>query len=233
MTEFLNQFGMVYVIGGLCLFGALIRGMVSHTYSRLVRAAKDMGHSEHRMMKTLCNKFETCYQLKIGVPDVPVFVEKYLRHYTVFGLRLGVWELFGHFFMLLSMILSFCGAVCAMAWDLDSKVVYSALFAGVVGDGILLLLDCLFHVADKRNLVRVDMVDFLENVYKPRLENETFRPEMMEEYQREYFEESGQHQGKVVNLPTREQERAREPVPVEFTKEEEKIIRDVLREYMG
>ena len=233
MTEFLNEFGMVDVTMGLCLLGALVKGMLSHTYTRLVRASKDMGRSQHKLMKNLCNKFSTCYQLKIGVPDVPVFVEKYLRHYTLLGVRLRVWEAFGQFLMLAAMILSFSGAVCSMAWNLNSDTVYATLFAGVVGNGILLLFDCLFHLSEKKELLRVDIVDYLENVYKPRLENETFHPEMVEEYQQEYFEPEAEpdRQGKVVSLMPRESE-VREPVPVEFTKEEEKIIRDVLREYM-
>lgn len=231
MEDFLNYFGMVDVVLGLCLVGGILKAMVSHTYSRLVRAAKDMGHSEHRLMKNLCNKFETCYKLKIGVPDVPVFVEKYLCHYTIMGVSMRSWEMFSHFLMLLSMILSFSGSVCAMAWDLNPNTVYGTLFAGVVGNGILLLFDCLFHISDKRNMLRIDMIDFLENIYKPRLENETFHVKMMEEYQKEYFSEDPSRQGKVVSFVSREPE-VREPVPVEFTKEEEKIIRDVLREYM-
>ncbi len=233
MTDFLSEFGMVDVTVGLCLLGGLVKGMLSHTYTRLVRASRDIGHSRHRLMKNLCNKFNTCYQLKIGVPDVPVFVEKYLRHYTLLGVRLRVWEALGQFLMLASMILSFGGAVCSMAWNLNADIVYATLFAGIMGNGMLLLIDCLFHLSEKKDLLRVDIVDYLENVYKPRLENETFHPEIVEKYQQEYFEPEVEpdRQGKVVNLMPRELE-SREPVPVEFTKEEEKIIRDVLREYM-
>ncbi|MCH5266058.1 MAG: hypothetical protein J1F02_09175 [Lachnospiraceae bacterium] len=246
MAEFLNHYGVVYGVALLCVLEIAVKGMLGHTYRRLIKAARDMGHSRHRLINALRMKFETCYQLKIGVPNVEVFVEKYLRHYRVFGLYIKTWETFCNQCMLLAMIGSFGGGIWAMVLDLERSVIFASLFAGVLGNGIILLFDCFFGIGNKLEILRIDMMDFLENIYKPRLENETFHTQMMKEYQQEYFTESWEEQGdsrpseKIVSLMSRETETApaeeSEPermLSFEFTKEEEEVIRDVIREYMG
>ena len=232
MVEFIKHYGTVYVTAFFCVMEILAKGMLSHTYKRLIQAASDMGRSDHRLMKMLRMKFDTCYQLKIGVTDVDVFVEKYLQHYRFLGLRLRTWESFGNLCMLLSMISGLGGAVSAMALGLDRNLVFVSLFGGVFANGLILVFDCLFEIPHKRRILRVDMLDFLENVYKPRLENETFHAQMVEQYQREYFEDGTEHTDKVVSLPARDPLKQKEPA-IEFTEEEEEVILDVIREYMG
>lgn len=232
MVEFIRQYGAVYVTAVLCVLEILMKGMLSHTYKRLIHAASDMGRSDHKLMKTLRMKFDTCYKLKIGVTDVDVFIEKYLQHYRALGLRLRTWESVSNLCMLLSMICGLGGAVCAMGFGLDRWLVFVSLFAGVFGNGLILVFDCLYEIPNKRNLLRVDMLDFLENVYKPRLENETFHAQMVEQYQKEYFQDDPERTDKVVNLPARDPLKQKEPV-LEFTEEEEEVILDVIREYMG
>lgn len=230
MTEFMSRYGIVYGVLLVCTLEIIVKGMISHTYGRLIRAARDMGRSEHRLMKSLRVKFETCYRLKIGVSNVNVFVEKYLRHYRVLGLHLKTWEALCNQCMLIAMMGSLGGGIWAIIQGLEQEVIFSSLFAGILGNGVILLFDGIYGIHNKRELLRVDMMDFLENIYKPRLENETFHSQMLEEYRQEYFDDEAAKAAKVVNLVPKEEE---PEVPIEFTKEEEEVIRDVIREYMG
>lgn len=231
MIWFLEHYGIVYVAGAFCLLEILVKGMLHRTYCRLTKAASNMGQSEHRLMKSLRVKFDTCYQLKIGVPNVEIFVEKYLRHYRVLGLYIQTWEAFCNLCMLLAMLVSLGGGIFTMFLGIEETVVFAGLGSGIAGNGIILLFDCLYGVSNKRELLRIDMMDFLENIYKPRLENETFHSQMLTEYQQEYFDEADRD-GKVVSLNSRENTKTPD-YQVEFTKEEEEVIREVIREYMG
>ena len=71
--------GMMYIIAGLGILSVLTKFIVSRVYKHLIRAAGHMGKSEQPLMKMLLHKFETCYQLKMGVENVEVFVDKYLN----------------------------------------------------------------------------------------------------------------------------------------------------------
>ena len=229
--EFLNQKNMTGV-AVICLVSLFVKLMLRHTYKRLLRAASDIGHSRHRLMKNICMRFEACYQLKIGVPNVPLFVEKYLRHYRVFGVHMKAWE---HIYML-CVILVMAGSMANSIWNMmqggGSTEVFLPLLTGIIGTGVLLFMDFMWNTEEQWKLLQIDITDYLENVCKPRLENEIYHPAELQNYQKEYFDEAD----KVVNFEQKQAEKNGEQptVPeINFTEEEEKVIREVIHEYLG
>lgn len=219
-------------VTGICVMSILIRWMLFHTYRRLLRAASDMGHSSHRLIKVLCMKFETCYHLKIGVPNVSLFVEKYLRHYRVFGLHLKTWEHLNTIGVVLVMAACMGKSIWGMMMGAKSMQVFLPLLIGVAGTGVLLFIDFTWNTENLWKTLQVDITDYLENICKPRLENETFHLAEMKEYQRKYFTEDE----KVVNFEDKQNERNGKPKELadySFTQEEEKVICEVIQEYLG
>ena len=102
------------------------------------------------------------------------------------------------------------------------------LFVGIVICGIIILEDICLNLRFRRKRLLVEVRDYLENIYKPRLENQVFKHEEMEEYHREYFEEERAQLEELLSMKQEE-----EPaVKIEFTKEEEAVIEEVLKEYM-
>lgn len=232
MTELIQKQMIGVGVAGICLFYFLTKMILRHTYKKLIHAARDMGHSRHKLMKTLRMKFDTCYQLRIGVPNVTLFVEKYLRHYRVLGIHLRTWENFTSLCVVLVMVSSMGGGIWAMMQELPSSLVFLQLLIGVLGTGMLLLCDYLWNTANQWELLLVDISDYLENVCKPRLENETFHPVDVEQYQQEYFDEEQEALHKVVSFVPKEKDLVTAK-DIEFTKEEEKVIREVIQEYLG
>ena len=50
------------------------------------------------------------------------------------------------------------------------------------------MLELILNTRKSRNLFRIQLIDYMENTMRARLENEYFHKEEKEEYQREYFE---------------------------------------------
>lgn len=225
--ELLIESKLVWSIIGVCLIDVIVKFMLRHTYHRLLRAAEDMGRSKHRLMKTLRMKFDACYQLNIGVPNVSLFVEKYLRHYRVLGIPMKSWENITNICIVLVMSASVGSGLWAMMQQADESVFFS-LLVGVVGTGFLLLVDVIGNAESRFELLRVDITDYLENICKPRLENDTFHPVEVKENREECFEESDN----VVKLNAK---KAEEQIAssIQFTEEEEEVIREVIQEYLG
>lgn len=228
MYEWRTEYIAVYLTIILCAVDIIVKGIVSGSLKRMQKEAGDMGHSEHPLMKSVCKKIDACYQLQMGVPDVAVFVEKCLNHYKIGHLRLSSWQNTANGCTILSMLTSMGGAVYAVLVCENYYAAFVSLFFGVLGNGLVLVTDCLWGLDIKREHLKIDMLDYLENIFKPRLEKETFHQEELREYQRQYFdeveavEEMSRHKAKAVSV-----------APLEFTKEEEDVIRDVIREYMG
>lgn len=97
---------------------------------------------------------------------------------------------------------------------------------------ILLFMDFMWNTEEQWKLLQIDITDYLENVCKPRLENEIYHPAELQNYQKEYFDEAD----KVVNFEQKQAEKNGEQTAVpdfNFTEEEEKVIREVIHEYLG
>ncbi len=229
MTEWVQKQYLVAAMAGICLIYFFVKWRLRHAYGRLLKETGDMGHSNHKLLKNVVTKFNACYQLKMGIPNVSVFVEKYLRHYRLMGVHLKTWENFTGVCVVLIMAVSMGGSIWAMMGELPGRIVFLQLFAGVIGTGVLLLTDYLWNTENQWELLVVDITDYLENMCKPRLENEVFHPVDMQKYRQEYFDEDEQ---KVVNLVPKEKD-AVTAEDISFTPEEERVIREVIQEYLG
>ena len=175
MTEWIQKQYVVAGIAAVCLVSMLVKCLIRHKYRAMLREVQDMGHSKHKLVKSMVMKFDACYKLKMGVPNVSLFVKKYLWHYRMIA-----------------------------------------------------------NTSNLFDMLQVDITDYLENICKPRLENELFHAEHLSEYQREYFDKTPEQ--KVVDLDFSKKKTEPKKLTSEdltFTKEEESVIREVIQEYLG
>ena len=211
---------VMYVIIGFGFLCFVIKLFVSRMYRRLIRAAGQMGKSEHPLMKMLLKKFETCYQLKMGVENVEIFVDKYLNSYRAAGVHLYTWEVLGDVMFGITLLTSLLANLYIAVLDSDRRIMMEFLFVGIAICGIIILEDICLNLRFRRKRLLVEVRDYLENIYKPRLENQVFKHEEMEEYHREYFEEERAQLEELLSMKQEEEP----PVKIEFTKEEEAVI---------
>lgn len=92
MTEWIQKQYVVAGIAAVCLVSMLVKCLIRHKYRAMLREVQDMGHSKHKLVKSMVMKFDACYKLKMGVPNVSLFVKKYLWHYRMMGLYMKTWE---------------------------------------------------------------------------------------------------------------------------------------------
>lgn len=216
----------LYVIAVFLFLGILNRIIVAGGYRRLQRQAEDMANSSHPLMKMLKRKFDTCYELRLGVNNVDTFVDKYVYKHKILGIYLYTWEnLCGQSFVLI-MLISISFGTLAVGYDCGKTAILSTLLTGIGACTVLFLMDSICNFSIKREILKIHIKDYLENICKPRLEKEIFYPEQQKEYQEEYFESK--------DVPEEETERktTKDKLKFEFTKEEQSIIEDVIKQYL-
>lgn len=216
----------LYVIAVFLFLGILNRIIVAGGYRRLQRQAEDMANSSHPLMKMLKRKFDTCYELRLGVNNVDTFVDKYVYKHKILGIYLYTWEnLCGQSFVLI-MLISISFGTLAVGYDCGKTAILSTLLIGIGACTVLFFMDSICNFSIKRDILKIHIKDYLENICKPRLEKETFYPEQQKEYQEEYFESK--------DIPEEEMEKktTKDKLKFEFTKEEQSIIEDVIKQYL-
>ena len=185
IQKWFDNYYIVYILGGLCGIGLLIKLITNFIYIRLVRASAIMGTSRNKLVKQMKLKFETFYKLKIGVNNVDIFVDKYVYKYKVCGLLLSTWDNISGLMLIMCLLIAPVASILGLIMKCGEDNILYTFFAGVCSSAVLILVDNLFNIPSKRQLIKLNMKDYLENYLKARLEQEAMNPEIFQQYRAE------------------------------------------------
>lgn len=223
---------IMYIFAGLCVLGVLARLILNLVYKHLIRESDAMGATKNKQLKHMKLKFETCYKLKIGVNNVDTFVDKNVYKHRFCGMLLSTWENFGGQVLFLSLLLVPISAVFGVVFNVEQNTILLTGAVGILGSSVLILVDKSMNLMNKKSMIHLNLEDYFENFCKVRLERETFQPEELEKYKKEFNQvlESGKQISATAmpvkpetkaELDRRKQARAR--------KEEEKRLQAIRR----
>ncbi|HHU70490.1 MAG TPA: hypothetical protein GXZ21_00470 [Clostridiales bacterium] len=177
---------IMYIFAGLCGLGVLTRIILNMVYKYLVRETDAMGATKNKQLKHMKLKFETCYKLKIGVNNVDTFVDKNVYKHRFCGILLSTWENFCGQVLFLSLLLVPISAVFGVVLQIEQTTILLTGAVGILGSSILILVDKSMNLVNKKLVMHLNLEDYFENFCKVRLERETFHPDEVEKYKKEY-----------------------------------------------
>ncbi len=157
-----------YLMAIVGILGILAKVVTRFTVRRLVRAAAAMQKSTQKLMKLVRSKYEHACMAHDKVDNTEVFVDKFLYEYRVFGLRLHTWQMLQRQCIWYSMVLAVIGAGTQYYGNPNMELVYRYAISGMAQ---AVLLATLYQLSDERyqlRLMKVYMVDYLENVQASR-----------------------------------------------------------------
>jgi flagellar biosynthesis GTPase FlhF len=198
-----------------------------------VKESDNPGAAKNKQLKHIKLKFETCYKLKIGVNNVDTFVDKNVLRHRFGGILLSTWEVLSGQVLYFSLLLVPTSALFGVFFDCGQDLILLTGTVGITTSAVLILVDKGLNLQDKKKMIRMNLLDYLENFCKVRLEQEVFNPEMLEQYRNEYFIKNGDSmQGNLAatrsKIETKDElDRRRE---ARRKKEEEKRVLTLKRE---
>lgn len=228
---------LFYLAGMTILVGVLLKIVAGITLKRLVRAASNMSKSNHALMRLIRAKFEHACMVSDKVQNVPAFVEKYMYEYKVLGMSLFMVQQLSRTMIWLCGFTSFIGGGLSYTLGEPVEVTYSYIILGGAGVVFLLLLQVTSNEKQKQEVVKMYIVDFLENTYAhryeklPRREAEYLENEIVDEPVREPVREPDRWpEVEPPKEPKKEPVRIMEPEPqtVQAAK-----IREILEEFLA
>lgn len=183
-----NRNILIYIYAGLCGLGLVVRFILELVHINLIKESDNLGSTTNKALKHMKMKFETCYKLKIGVNNVDTFVDKNILRYRFGGALLSTWETLSGQVLLLSFLIVPVSTVFGVIFDCGQEKIINAGAVGILTGSILILVDRILNLPSKKKLIRLNLMDYLENFCKVRLEQEAFHPEVLEQYRKEYFQ---------------------------------------------
>lgn len=189
VQELFDKNIFIYIMLALCACGILLKLIISLVYSRLIRATDNMAQSKNKLTQTMKKKFETYYILKIGVNNVDIFVDKYVFRHRFCGILLSTWENICGQILVLCMLVGSISTILGLVYECGKQQILSTFSVGILTSGLLIFLEGLVNLPGRKELIRLNMKDYFENILKVRLEQEQEQPELIEQYKKEFLRE--------------------------------------------
>lgn len=180
----------IYILLVLTGLGMLMKLVVQILYSRLLRASESMGTSKCKLAQTMKKKFEAYYKLKLGVNNVDIFVDKHFFHYKFCGIFLSTWETLCGQVLVLTLLTGAISTILGLIYECGKNQILSTFSVGILCCGLLIFLEGIINPSGKKEMIRLNMKDYLENSLKARLIQEEIQPELMEQYKKVYQPET-------------------------------------------
>ena len=210
-----------FLVTGICgVILALARRIL---FGKLCKEAALGSGGKGRMLKAMTLKFEKSYEVKVGIHDLRVFVQKYLCQEKRFGIYLEQWRrlperwtgiLFGAGFIEAAVLyyLGWEGNFCMRR------------FLAAATAAVAVRVSALWFEADSLwEQTQVYLLDYVSN---------TLYPRQMHTY--ESFEEKKKDPEKLQKSGQTAEEAAKEPEKgFVLEKEEERIFQEVLSDFLG
>lgn len=165
----------------------ILRIFLGLLYRNMIKEADNMASTKNRLLRQCKTKFASCYELSGGVSNIPVFVDKFLNRMALGHLSFDtLYHLSGQM-MLLSVVCSgvgVCKSILAGRTLGDVLPFYIASFFGLYA---YFSISTVVDVGGKKRVLKVNLVDYLENHLSPRIETTRQDIEML--YGESVFEE--------------------------------------------
>ncbi len=169
MASFLENKELVAMTIILLLLSILCRFITGIFLNSLIREAENMSTTQNRLLKQCKMKFRNCYKLNDGVPNIPVFVDRFMGKIQIGRLSVdGLAHLSGQL-MLLAVLAAGLGACAAI---IDGKTVgeiFPFYLMSFLGLYLYFSVSGLVDLEGKKELLKISLTDFLENHMAPRL----------------------------------------------------------------
>lgn len=213
IQQLFDNYVFLYIMGGFCTLGILIKFLLFMGYRSFIKATDSVGTSKKRSIKQMKLKFETCYQLKIGVNNVDIFVDKYVMKRKFCGILLSTWENISGQMITLCLLTASCAGMLGIVYDCGKDIVLFTFLMGAGGGILMVFVDNLVNIDDHKKILQLNLKDYFENYLKIRLEREHFYPEELSRYRNEYF--SSVSEGSLQTASAKEQINVENKIEIE------------------
>lgn len=189
---------------GISVFLRLLLGLL---YRNMIKEADNMASTKNKLLRQCKTKFASCYQLSNGVSNIPVFVDKFLNRMALGHLSFEtLYHLSGQL-MLLSVVFSGVGVCKSIVGGRTLGEVLPFYIVSFFGLYLYFSVSTVVDIRGKKRVLKVNLVDYLENHLSPRIEITRQDMEML--YGESAFEEGREFYGRAQGTRGRRRRSAR------------------------
>ena len=151
------------LILNLFIISILLQIIVGHFFNTLIRETENMASTDRELLRQCKKKFTNCYKMNSGVLNVPIFVDKFINKMKIGKMSItGLKHLSGQL-MLLSVFVAGVGACRGIIMGETLGEILPFYIISLFGLYIYFSISGVIDIAGKRRVLKINMVDYLEN----------------------------------------------------------------------
>ena len=148
----------------------ILRVFLGLLYRNMIKEADNMASTKNRLLKQCKTKFASCYEMSNGVANIPIFVDKFLNRMALGKLSFDtLYHLSGQM-MLLSVVFSGIGSCKSIIGGRTLGDVLPFYIVSFFGLYAYFSISTVVDVRGKKRILKVNLVDYLENHLSPRID---------------------------------------------------------------
>ncbi len=152
------------------ILSIFIRVFLGLIYRNMIREADNMASTNNKLLKQCKLKFANCYQLSNGVANIPVFVDKFLNRMALGHLSFDMLYHLSGQAILLSVVFSGVGICRCISHGRTLGDILPFYIVSFLGLYLYFSVSTVTDIKGKKRVLKVNLVDYLENHLSPRID---------------------------------------------------------------
>lgn len=170
LALFFRHRNLMIAILALLFCSILCQILIGVLYRRLIHEAENMSATKNKSLQKLKLKFSSCRQLHEAIPNVGVFVDKYINQLRIGRFSISFFRHLSGQLTLLSVLLAGIGACLGIIREESLLSIAPFYLISFFGLYLYFAVSSLTDISGKMSVLRTNLVDYLENHLAGRLE---------------------------------------------------------------
>lgn len=166
---FYHKYFMLAILT-LLLCSIICQLLLGVTFHRLIRETENMSATKNKSLQQLKLKFTSCTQLRETIPNVSVFVDKYVNQIRIGKIPVSFLKHLSGQLTLLAVLVAGIGACLGIIQDESFFVIAPFYVISFIGLYLYFAAASLVDLSEKINILHTNLVDYLENHLANRLD---------------------------------------------------------------
>lgn len=170
LALFFRHKNFMFVILALLFCSIICQVLLGVTYYRLIHETENMSATKNKSLQKLKLKFTSCTQLRETIPNVPVFVDKFINQISIGKIPVSFLKHLSGQLTLLAVLVAGIGACIGIINDESFFMITPFYLISFFGLYLYFAAASLIDLPGKINILRTNLVDYLENHLANRLD---------------------------------------------------------------
>lgn len=164
------------ILTGLIFFSLLL-GIICQIipgviYQRMISASDHMAETKNKQLKSCKEKYAGHYKLNGKMVNTGVFVDKFLQKVCIARIKLSFLNHISGQMMMLSILITGLSICLSLASGSTLFQIIPYYLVSLLGMYLYFSISGMVNLQEKKEILRINLTDYLENYLAPRLETE-------------------------------------------------------------